>query len=274
MGDRVHNYFKESDDGEMRPGHFQKVIALHEEPHLKWEEISKEIPLLSRGWFELSRLPKEDRIEFTREYWFAKLGGSASSEMDFDGRMNLFFEKLDDVGIFATREMSLSPFELHMVYSLKENSGFFHGFPPASAETLANFTKQFGNFSFPPDYLAFLAIHDGFSKYTDTGLLKTRDMARSYLRFQEANEGEVILGPEGQMIDPKSLIPFYESFALHCYQCFCAEWNPANEMGNFYYAEKEERGLEFFYHISLDENFAFTTFLGWFLSYLEGIGHL
>ena len=269
MGDRVHDYFKESDDEKPKPGHFQKVLSLHEEPVLNWDTVSKQIPLLSRGWFELSRLPKEDRIEFTKEYWFAKLNPIASDEIDFENRLHIFFSKLDDIGIFATQEHLSNHFELHMVYSLKENSGFFHGSLPASFETIETFKKQFGNFTLPPDYLAFLSVHDGFSKYTDTGLIKTRDMARYYLRFQELNAGELILGPDGTMIDPKSLIPFYESFALHCYQCFCAEWAPKGEMGNLYYAEIEEEGLDFFYHTSLDEHFAFPTFLGWQLTYLE-----
>lgn len=273
MSDRVHDYFHESGEDFPRPGHFQKVVALHEMAGLKWDEISKEIPTLSRGWFELSQLPAEDRIEFTRDFWFSRLSAFVG-EIDFERRLDLFFEKLDDLGIFATQEVKGGPYELHMVYCFKENSGFFHGSPPATEETLSNFTKQFGNFALPADYLAFLSIHDGFSKYTDTGLIKTRDMARSYLRFTTANAHEVILGPEGQLLDPKHLIPFYESFALHCYQCFSAEWCPDGVMGNIYYAEIDEGRFDFFYHTSLDEHFAFTTFLGWLLSYLEGMNHL
>jgi hypothetical protein len=270
MSDRVHDYFQESDG----PGHFQRVIALHEETHIPWEKLNREIPTLSRGWFELSRLSKEDRIEFTRGYWLSKLGGDGSDELNFHDRLNLFFDKLEDVALFATQEMAPAPYELHMVYCLKENSGFFHGSPPATPDILHNFSKQFGNYTFPNDYLAFFSIHDGFSKYTDTGLIKTRDMARNYLRFQEINAGKLFLGPEGQMLDPASLIPFYESFVLHCHQCFCADWYPAGEMGNLYYSELEDGLSDFLYHITLDDHYAFTTFLGWLMSYLEGFGHL
>lgn len=272
MSDRVHDYYRESNEG--TPGHFHKVIALHEDKHLDWDKISDEIPTLSRGWFELSQLIKEDRMEFTREFWLSKFSNVQVSDLDFENRLDLFFEKLDDIGLFATQEAKKGPFELHMVYCFKENSGFFHGAPPAELEVLSNLTKQFANFSLPPDYLAFLSVHDGFSKYTDTGMIRARDMARSYLRFAQANASEIILGPEGQLLDPKNIIPFYESFSLHCYQCFCAEWAPEGEMGNIYYAETDETRFDFFYHTSLDEHFAFTSFQGWLLSYLDGMGHI
>lgn len=272
MTDRIHGFFKESED-EDHEGHFHKVIGLHEEPYLDWETLSRQIPRLPRGWFELSRLELQDRVEFTREYWFARLSKVVPADITFEERLFSFFDKLEDVAIFATQEVSEGPFEVHMVYALKDDSGFFHGYPPATADNLALFAKQFANFTLPPDYLAFLSIHDGFSKYCDTGLIKTRDMARYYSRFQQVNAQEVILSPEGQIVDPKSLIPFYESFALHCYQCFYADWYPTTEMGNIYYAEKiEDPALDFLSQNFLDDNFAFASFLGWLMCYLEDTG--
>lgn len=269
MTDRVHDFFRQRPDDEHQ-GHFHKVMALHEEPLLDWDQLKKQIPLLPRGWYELSRLPKEDRVEFTRDYWFAKLIPHVPPEIGFEERLSSFFEKLDDLAIFVTQEVENNPFEIHMVYCLKDNRGFFHGHPPATEDTLSTFTKQFANFNFPPDYLAFLTIHDGFSKYTDTGLIRTKDIARNYLRFQQVNANEVILSPEGAIVDPKNLIPYYESFALHCYQCFYADWYPAGEMGNIYYAEKTE--ADFFSQNFLDENFAFSSYLGWLMCYLEDSG--
>ena len=53
-------------------GHFHSVVALHDAPDVDWKVISKQVPRLSRGWFELSHFPSKDRIEFTRDYWLGK----------------------------------------------------------------------------------------------------------------------------------------------------------------------------------------------------------
>lgn len=245
--------------------HFHKVIALHEQPILTWADISKQAPLLTRGWYELSRLPAEDRVEFTGEFWLSKIPCENPNREKIEPRIVAFFKQVEDVGIFATQQTARDPFEVHMVYSLKKEKGYFHGLPPASKESIANLERQFAHVRFPHDYLCFLEIHDGFNKYTDMGLISTKDMVKRYLKFQEllATEGISIKGFES--INPMNLIPFYESEELHAYQCFNAEWYPQDEMGNLFFAQKESS----FSEETWSGHHAFPTFLDWFLSYLE-----
>lgn len=267
MAEDFHDFFVEGEGGK----HFHQVIALHESPDLAWEDISKLIPLLPRGWFELARLPIEDRIEFTHEYWEAKLPFVSAL---LERKLNEFFENVEEIGIYATQEKRGGIFDVHMVYGLKAGTGFFQGGPPASDEALDTLIKQFSPLNFPPDYLAFLRIHDGFSKYTDTGIIKTRDMAQIYQRLQHLLADELLVRPDGQMIDPDHLIPFYESFGLHSYQCFYADWYPDEDMGTVYFSEHERSISNFLDSSNLEANLAFPSFFGWLVFYLEDIGHL
>lgn len=265
MSDPIHEYYSESPGS----GHFHKVIALHEKTGIEWEVLSKDIPLLPRGWFELSRLPLEDRLEFTKGYWFAKLPFLASDGMNLEERLEIFFEHVEEIAIFATQTSPQQPFDVHMVYGLKEGQGFFHGSPPANKESIATLVKQFAEFILPHDYLAFLEIHDGFCKYTDTGLIKMREMARIFMKFQELLEDAILIGPDGEQINPSHLIPFYESSQLHCYQCFYADWYPREEMGNVHYSEIERAMSNFADERRWEESQAFPTFMRWLVNYLE-----
>lgn len=250
-------------------GHFHKTIALHEHPELSWDELILEAPLLPRGWFELSRLSVEDRIEFTQEFWMMKLPFLGEEQCALEVRLVDFFSRLDELEIYLTQQAPSTPFEVHMIYGFKEPRVFFHGSPPASRESILNVCKQFGNFHLPSDYLAFLEIHDGFSKYTDTGLIKTKDLAKTYLRFQQLIGEEVLMGPEGDGINPTQLIPFYESYELHCYQCFFADWYPYKEMGNIFFHEEDKRFSDYLHKEFWEEHGAFPTFLDWLVTYLE-----
>lgn len=266
-------YFPEYFSDEGATLHFHQVIALNKEVDLDWDDLSNQIPLLPRGWYELSRLPREDRIEFSREYWLAKLPLISLNSHHFEQKLISFFDRLEDIEIFATQVKPGQPFEVHMHYELQEAAGFFHGLPPASGSALENLNKQFAHVHLPEDYLAFLQIHDGFSKYTDTGLLKSREMARTYQHLQHLLADEILVRPDGQVIEPTSLIPFYESFGLHCYQCFYTDWRPETHMGNIYFSEYDRTISNFLDWESLEENLAFPTFLGWLIFYLEDIWH-
>lgn len=253
-------------------GHLHQVIALHElkEPH--WDLLSEQAPLLPRSWFELSRLPLEDRIDFTRGYWLSKLPLLPPQGTDFTKRIQLFFDAIEEIGIFLSQERPGLPFDVHMIYALEGQDAFFHGSPPASKEALENLQRQFSHIRFPKDYLAFLEIHDGFSKYTDTGLIRVRELPRTYLRFQEVLSGEILLNDKEEIVAPKSLIPFYEFSILHAYQCFYADWYAHEEMGmgNVSYVphEPDSDGIV---ENHLEMHMAFPTFLSWFLFYLEDI---
>ncbi len=102
--------------------------------------------------------------------------------------------------------------------------GFFHGEPAATTDNLINLQKDFPEYIFPLDYLAFLEIHNGFAKWTDTGIIKTAEMKEDYKNFQKmlSNE-EPLHDSKGQNIDPKALIPFYKSYGMPFFQCFWAD---------------------------------------------------
>lgn len=247
---------------------FYRVIAFHETPDLIWEMVSEEVPLLPKAWFELSRLPTDCRLEFTKDYWIYKLPFFDSIAVD---RLENFFDQVEDIGIYAIQTMKGLPFDLHMVYALKGNEGFFQGGPPASVETIDTLVKQFSHVNLPDDYVAFLQLHDGFSKYIDTGLIKTREMSRTYLKLQQALIDLQIEGPDGERVFPEQLIPFYESYGLHHYQCFYADWYPNKDMGNVAFSLQDLSISNFLDRHKQEDELAFTSFLEWFLFYIEDV---
>ncbi|MCH9626039.1 MAG: hypothetical protein S4CHLAM123_12280 [Chlamydiales bacterium] len=251
--------------------YFQKVIALHASPEIEWEEISKLIPFLPRGWFELARLPVQDRIEFTQDYWLSQIPNDSDKGLRLERQLLDFFENLEEIGIFATQTHQSSFFDVHMVYSLKNGMGFFQGSPPASDEKIEGLINRFERVVLPSDFLAFLRIHDGFSKYTDTGMIPTKDMARIYQRLQRLLADDTLINPEGVALNPNSLIPFYESYGLHCYQCFCTDWLPEGGIGNLFFAEHERTLSHLIDRKNKGKNLAFASFLEWLIFYLEDI---
>lgn len=254
--------------------HFHQVIALHESSHLTWEEVTSMAPLLPRGWFELAALPVEYRVEFTCDYWLSCLPFTSQKSGRLEKKLGEFFDSVEEIGVFATQSKKGEAFEVHMVYSLKENAGFFQGGPPATPEAIETLIKRFESITFPTDYLAFLRIHDGFSKYTDTGILKSRDVTQVYQKLQHQLAEELLVRPDGETIDPSRLVPFYESFGLHCYQCFYADWYPEGQIGNVYFSEHERFMSNFLDRNRLEENLAFPSFLDWLIFYLEDIYNL
>lgn len=259
-----------SDFSEKRPhGHFHRVIPLHAEPHLSWEEALEMAPRLCRGWYELAQLPLEDRIEFTRDFWLSKLPYAPY----LDESVFKFFGYLDDLGIYLTQQKFDDPFEAHIVYSLEENGGFYHGACPATEKEIINLQKDFPNDILPADYLAFLQIHNGFAKLNDTGIISSRNMKETFEGFQNAlRKGiEPITTDEGANVNPASLIPFYESFGMPFYQCFWGDWYPEQEMGNIYYSMQARKLITCQKRGDCDETMAFETFTDWLMFYLEKI---
>lgn len=268
MDHHVKDYYRQSSDDAPR-GNFHQVIALHDAPDITWKSIREKIPDLFRGWFELAHLPIKDRIEFTHDFWMAKL----PYRPGFDEFMDRFFSSLDDIGIFITQKTFDDPFKAHLVYSIKEDSGFYRGEPPVSEKNLAALQKNFSNFLLPSDYLAFLQIHDGFCKTTDcTGLTRSTDLFDSYLKLKNSlQKNEPILTTKGTTVDPTSLIPFYESFGMPFYQCFWADWYPEQEMGNVYYSGETKTISDIYSGQTSSEIMAFPTFMDWLMFYLERI---
>lgn len=267
MDEHIKAYFQPvSEEGP--GGHFRTVIPLHEEFKGSWEELQKMAPTCPRGWYELALLSSQDRIEFLRDFWLMKL--------PYHPQLNVFlaefFASLADIGVFVTQRKFDDPYEAHLVYGLKEDRGFYRGSPPASDQTIINLKAQFAEFVLPTDYLAFLQIHDGFYKYTDTGLTTSRELLRKYRDFQmHLDQMDPLLTTDGSAVNPKRLVPFYESFGFPCYQCFWADWYPAHEMGNIYYSGLTHTLSDHKLDGASPENMSFPTFLDWLMFYLETI---
>jgi len=264
--EHIKQYFSQVSD-KQEGGNFYKVIVLHDSPDISWEDISKTVPTLPRGWYELSRLITPDRVEFTRDYWISKLPfhpESLESITDFFGRV-------EDIGIVVAQKDPGSPYAVHMIYALKNGSGFFHGCVPMNEEEKIQLQERFSDVILPEDYLAFMEVHNGFSKSTDSGVVSTRILPSVLERFQALIEGERPLTTTlDKPVNPNSLIPFYESFGLPFFQCFWKDWYPKNEMGNVYYSGSTNT-IHDPNAKSSDEILVFPTFLDWLFFYLESI---
>lgn len=266
MNKNVGDYFHEFQGEGSESGHFHTVIPIHEKKW-DWDELKAMAPNLPRGWYELSQLPNEDRIEFTRDHWLAKL----PFQPHMLERIEHFFSRLDTIGIILTKLTGHEePFEVHFVYSLEGDSGFFHGAPPVIEDEMAGLQEAFSNTILPADYCAFARIHNGFKKGADTGVLPVASIPETYNNLQShLTQLPAIYQANGDQINPKSLIPFYESFGLHCYQCFWTDWFAEAEIGNVYYS-----GIE--HSLSqpgedAEVTLSFPTFLAWLMFYLEDI---
>lgn len=250
-------------------GNFHKVICLNESPDISWKNISEKVPTLPRAWFELSQLCLEDRIEFLNEFWASKM----KYHPGFPEILNNFFSRLDDIGIYLTQKLFDEPFLPQIVYSIKNNSGFFRGSPPANEKNISDLQNDFQGIILPQDYLAFLQVHNGFCKTTDcTGLIDSFNMHKVYLNFQELvkNHGEIYT-KNNQLIDPKKLIPFYQSFGMPYFQCFWSEWYPENEMGVVYYSDSTHQVSDISDGGTTIEHLCFSTFTDWLMFYLEPV---
>jgi hypothetical protein len=268
MDHHFKQYFHEF--SEERPsGNFHKVIALHEKQDHKWEEIKTIAPVISKGWWELSKLNKIERIDLLQQYWEKKMELFPKFCKFIAG----FFSDLDDIGIYLTQKTFDDSFDVQMVYSLKDNVGFFRGHPPATDESIARLKNEFSGVIFPEDYLAFQQIHNGFYKTTDsTGLTKTNMMKPSYETFQKFfTENEVIHTGKGIVVNPRKLIPFYTSFGMPFYQCFWEEWYPEQEMGNVYCSINTKTVSNICDAEAAEENLSFPSFSDWLTFYLERV---
>lgn len=268
MDHHIKEFYRKSSD-ESPSGNFHAVISLHEAPGISWEEVSAKAPELPRGWFELAHLDPKDRIEFTRDFWLMKIPYRAG----LDTFINRFFSSLDEVCIFLTQKKFSDPFEAHLVYSLKGNSGFYQGLAPATEKEQVTLKAAFPDFVLPADYLAFLHIHNGFSKTTDcTGVTCTKGVVDLYKTLQQfLKQRDPIMTSKGTAVNPETLIPFYESFGMPFYQCFWAEWYPEQEMGNVYYSGEAQTISDVYRGKTSAETMAFPTFTDWLMFYLERV---
>lgn len=267
MDHHIKDFFGQ--DGETTHRCFHHVIVLNDEA-MDLKAASALVPNVCKGWCELARLSASDRIEFTRDFWLSKLPYHAG----MDQFLNRFFASLDDILILLTQQKFDDPYNAQMVYSLKDDAGFFRGNLPASDQEITDLQNAFAKSLFPTDYIAFLQIHNGFCKTTDaTGITRSSLMKENYELFQSllAQEQEIKTN-SGAPVNPLTLIPFYESFGMPFLQCFWAEWYPEDEMGNVYYSSSTKTISDVSGSLStMSESMAFPTFLDWLMFYMERI---
>lgn len=272
MDYHIKEFYSQSSD-DFSTGNFHQVIDLNDSPGLSWNEIKQKVPRLNKGWYELAHLPLEDRIEFTREFWLATLPYHPKMQ-EFITR---FFNSLDDIAVFITQKQFDDKYDAQMVYSISNDGGFFRGFLPVHDDELTQFQGDFPDFIFPQDYLSFLRVHNGFCKATDsTGIFKVETMRENYTQFQTMIKAinANVTTERGLLVDPKTLIPFYESFGMPFFQCFWGEWYPQNVsgMGNVYFSVTSNTISDpLNYEEATSLNMAFTTFIDWLMFYLERI---
>jgi len=269
MNHHVKDFYKQFSEDSPK-GNFHNVIALHDSPHIPWEQIHLQVPTLPRGWFELAHLKISDRLEFTRDFWIAKLPYNPHLG---DFLVN-FFNSIDDIQVFLVQQKIDDFYESHMVYSLKNNEGFFKGHPPAIEASILQMELDFPDVIFPTDYLSFLQIHDGLCKTTDcTGIYCSKIIKNKFEMLQASISqfGKEVTNTNGVITNPKSLIPFYESFGMPFYQCFYKDWYPENEMGNIYYSGNTNLISDVKNLDPGSEAMAFATFSEWLIFYLETI---
>lgn len=261
----IRKYFSQLSDEQSAKSYY-KLIVLHDTPDISWDDVSGCCRDLPKGWYELSRVQPKDRIEFCRDYWIATLPYHPKAVEC----ITAFFDRVADIGIVLAQRHFNDPFEVHKIYALKEDAGFFHGSLPISEEGLQALSEEYPDTIFPADYLAFLKIHDGFSKSCDSGIIPTRHFKELNERFHSLVHGNnPPLTTKGQTVNPHSLIPFYESFGMPYFQCFWKDWYPQQEMGNVYYSGAAHTISDPADMAKGDDAMAFETFLDWLFFYLE-----
>ena len=243
---------------------FQAVRFLSDEVDLSAEESDRlDLP---KAWYELSRVCKEDRLDFIRDLWVRKF----SFHLEASTAIEDFFDKLDDIIILVCRHSEEEPWQPEMVYSFADNSTFFRGLMPANDETIEQTKKQF-TCQLPKDFWAFNRLHNGFGRLSEIGILpldELDDVRKDLIKAVKNTDKPLRMGAE--WVDPNSLYPFYSEYGIGSFQCFNSNWYPGNEMGNVHFS-----GIDYTLSDTLErqdwpENLAFPTFLEWLAAFLQG----
>ncbi len=243
---------------------FEEVVVLSEGPPKDWNEVANFFPNFPKGWFELSRVASEDRIEFIRIFWEQTLPFQPKAHRSISD----FFNALDDIGVVLSK--SKDSWQAQLVYSLNDNSSFFRGLEPASAEEIDELKLEL-EVACPRDWVAFTKIHNGFGKLSEIDLILASEISEKKRKLRD-----IILNATEQVksgkvvVDPDSLIPFFEASGLSSFQCFYSDWYPADEMGNVYFSGIDYTVSDLTLREMWNDNGAFTTFLEWLSKYLSG----
>lgn len=257
MNQLVYQYFYEGEN-------FEEALILSEQPEKTWDDLIVLMPELPRGWYELSRLPVEDRIEFSRDFWLKALPYRPS----IHNAIVEFFAGLDDVGLVLSLNGKWTP---QLVYSFRDNSCFFRGFVPALDKDLTALGREM-HFPFPKDWNAFMKIHNGFGKLLEPGILPIENIESAKNSVDEMiinADTPIQLG--SSLVNPNALMPFYETFGLNSFQCFFLDWYPEGEMGNVYFSGIDYTVSDITRRKEWSECGAFVNFSEWLVSFLEGM---
>lgn len=262
MNNQARVYFRVDPEKE---GSFQAVRFLSEEPDLTWSEAEKlGVP---RAWFELSRIPVDDRLDFIQQLWLEHLPFHPLATPVIED----FFQRLDDAVILVARKNEEDPWRTEIVYSMADNSTFFRGLTPANERDI-DLTKKMVESDLPAEYWSFMRLHNGFGRLSELGMLALDDLeiARKHLIDAVEKRGKPLRMGD-IWLDPRALFPFYEEYGLSSFQCFNAEWYPSGEMGNVHFS-----GIDYTLSDTLEkkewaENLAFPTFVEWLAAFLQGM---
>lgn len=267
MSNQVKSYFCSTSENTPN-ARLYRAIALDDLPTQSLEEWQQLCATVPKAWYELCHLSAADRVEFLGDFWTSAL----PFHVTVTPFLRRFFATLETITLYlvqATQTDSLKPL---LIYALKNERGFFQGNPPATEEEILGLQEQFPDIVLPADYLSFLKIHNGFAKCDDTGMFSSLQMKPVSMLFKEMllQQSHLHAG-DGTRIDEASLIPFYQSYAFPCYQCFWAEWHPGEEIGNIYYSGLTHTVSNHLADMLSPENQAFPTFLDWLMFYLQTI---
>lgn len=240
---------------------FHKVLNVNESD-ISWEDLHSQIPYFPKGWFELARLPTKDRIELLQAFWLAKLEPCQPSSFVVY-KVQHFFSKLQDIIVLATQFTSQSAYEIHMIY---EGEGvYFYGHPGALQEEVEILKMRFLPMHLPEDYLAFLLIHNGFSQFTDVGIISTFEIAKTHAVFEHSFEKKWLLIGH-HLLSKEHLFPFYAAHDYLSYQCFFIPWDPLDkEIHNISIAIEDQHALD----STVGAASKYASFLEWLVFYLH-----
>lgn len=257
-------YQNEGRESEKR---FFETVLLDEESYLSWKEVSKMAPSLPRGWFELSRLSLEDRLDFSCDFWQKTLPYLPH----FSNFLTGFFGRLEDIAVFLTKKTRNSSYEAELVYSMKNENCFFRGRPPIASGEIELLGQHFHD-RLPRDYLSFFKIHNGFCRNDENGLLSSRQVIEYTDKMQSflLDEEKIIKSSKGE-VDVSNLIFFYQDTNHNAFQCFYYDWYPNGGIGNVYLSLNELAISDYGNLASSKERLSFPAFLDWLIFYLEEI---
>ncbi|MBN1914863.1 MAG: SMI1/KNR4 family protein [Parachlamydiales bacterium] len=259
MHSSLYDYYYRSREIEGVKDPFYEVLHIDENSEMSWYQLQEISPTFPKGWFELTSLSIDDRIEFSCDYWFSVFPYDPLIRDTFQ----LFFQRLDGIYFFLSKNMPDDFFKAEMVYSMK-GGAFFRGSPPLQAHEKVHLPV-----SLPKDFISFLQIHNGFAKGSDTGIFSLQKLENFYPSFAEqiaAHHKELV--SEKEVVNPYHLYPFYQSYQKNDYQCFYSDWSVSGEMGNLFFSGNDVT-VSPWWEKDRIEGLSFATFFEWLKFYLE-----